>query len=164
MALLAMATPPIPSDLQTHGKKIMSKNANQKTGSNRQPTAMASIGKIPRINFIDVSSFHEYQERANYFRQFSGELATAKNDPDGVLVFSEVSVKAALLNRVEEHVKSAGPIFIANGAITSWDAKDLVFWNSLDKDEAVCAAEILVILWVLGCIDLHCPKLVKEAA
>ena len=142
----------------------MSKITNQKTLSDLQPRTPVSIGKIPRINFFDVSTFLEYQERANYFCQFSGELAVAKNDPNGVMVFSERSVNTTLLNRIEEHVKSAGPIFITNGDITSWNAKDLEFWNSLDKDEAACAAEILVILWVLGCIDLHCPKLEKEAA
>ena len=142
----------------------MSNNKTHKNGSDRQSTASSSSHKLRRINVLDVSCFREYQTVAKFWSDFVPALAQMRNDPNGELTLGGLRLTTSLLDRIEQHVNHSGPIFVSKGWVNTWDTKDLVFWNSLEKYEAEIADEMLVILWVLSRIDLHCPMLEEEAA
>lgn len=125
---------------------------------------LTSSGRvIPRINFKDVSVFTELQEEASRLQPIHDALAKEKYDFDADLQPDEVTGQASRLSRVEQHVKAAGPIVYSQGTFLSWNSKDLASWILL-HDELGCICHELVILWVMGRIDLHCPKLAKVAA
>ncbi len=117
---------------------------------------------IPRINFYDQSVFLELQERANSLRLAYADPFNMNNGADQGT--EDLAPLNPFLDRVEKHINAAGPIFCIDGAFVSWTSKDLSSWISLHGDSAGCVCQALVLLWLMGRIDLHCPILVKEAA
>jgi hypothetical protein len=117
---------------------------------------------LPRINFYDQSVFLELQDRAELLRVAHADLFN-KDYREKQGAENQIA-QDPFLDRVEKHVSAAGPIFCIDGAFVSWTSKDLSSWISLHGDSAGCVCQALVLLWLMGRIDLHCPILVKEAA